>query len=113
MCAEDELRAINNELMHRIMVESSRHAPELFFSTPIHPGESATRADRPDCYMEEFEGVVHGGVHLWTGGFDGTGRDMGAAWTAAADPIFYAHHANVDRLWTVWRVGNSRLDRSH
>lgn len=27
---------------------------------------------------------------------------MGVLQTAARDPIFYAHHANIDRLWDVW-----------
>jgi polyphenol oxidase len=28
--------------------------------------------------------------------------DMGLLDTAAQDPIFFAHHANIDRLWNVW-----------
>jgi tyrosinase len=28
---------------------------------------------------------------------------MGSFNTAALDPIFWLHHANIDRLWTVWR----------
>lgn len=28
--------------------------------------------------------------------------DMGTFYSAARDPIFYPHHTNVDRLWTVW-----------
>jgi polyphenol oxidase len=27
---------------------------------------------------------------------------MGVLGTAAFDPVFYAHHANIDRLWQVW-----------
>ena len=28
---------------------------------------------------------------------------MGTFTSAARDPVFYAHHSNVDRLWDVWR----------
>ena len=38
----------------------------------------------------------HGYVHMSVGGANG---DMGNLETAAGDPIFYAHHSNVDRLW--------------
>jgi hypothetical protein len=40
---------------------------------------------------------VHGSVHVRTGG------DMTSVPTAAYDPIFYLHHANVDRLWAEWQ----------
>jgi tyrosinase len=31
--------------------------------------------------------------------------------TAAYDPIFFAHHCMIDRLWYLWQVrhGNSRI----
>ncbi|KAL6652004.1 hypothetical protein ACP70R_010929 [Stipagrostis hirtigluma subsp. patula] len=28
---------------------------------------------------------------------------MGNFYSAARDPIFFAHHGNIDRLWNVWR----------
>lgn len=28
--------------------------------------------------------------------------DMGVLATAAQDPIFFSHHANIDRLWDIW-----------
>ncbi|MCO5555015.1 hypothetical protein L7F22_008554 [Adiantum nelumboides] len=40
---------------------------------------------------------------------------MGTFSTAVRDPIFYAHHSNVDRLWDVWRLrlpSGSRQDHS-
>jgi polyphenol oxidase len=54
----------------------------------------------------------HGAVHLWCGDTTfpyrgpnppGTGAiDMGVLDTAAQDPVFFAHHSNIDRLWAVW-----------
>ncbi len=40
---------------------------------------------------------IHGGVHIWCGG------TMSDAAVSPADPIFWLHHANLDRLWWRWR----------
>lgn len=42
------------------------------------------------------EGTPHGSVHVDVGG------DMGAFNTAGRDPVFYAHHSNVDKIWSDW-----------
>lgn len=44
-----------------------------------------------------LESAPHNAVHRAIGGF------MGHPNTAALDPIFWLHHANIDRLWEVWR----------
>jgi polyphenol oxidase len=36
---------------------------------------------------------------MWTGSPDDPNPDMGNLSLAARDPIFYAHHCNIDRLW--------------
>ncbi len=56
----------------------------------------------------QLEGVPHGVVHSLVG--DDFGPDglpvrrgwMGNFGTAGLDPVFWLHHANVDRLWEVW-----------
>lgn len=48
-------------------------------------------------FNEQLE-QVHGGVHVWAGG---TMRDIA---NAAYDPVFWAHHAMVDRLWRLWQL---------
>lgn len=40
----------------------------------------------------------HDGVHGWVGG------DMGDVTVAAYDPVFFAHHCMIDRLWYLWQV---------
>ena len=50
------------------------------------------------------EGAPHGAVHVDVGG------DMGAFGTAGKDPIFYSHHANVDKVWSDWNKGSSTHD---
>ena len=42
------------------------------------------------------EGTPHGAVHVDVGG------DMGTFETAGFDPVFYAHHSNVDKVWSDW-----------
>jgi tyrosinase len=42
----------------------------------------------------------HDSIHGWVGGHMGI-----IAW-AAYDPIFWAHHAMVDRLWALWQLQN-------
>ena len=39
---------------------------------------------------------IHGSVHIWVGG------TMSDASVSPADPVFWLHHANLDRLWWAW-----------
>ena len=41
----------------------------------------------------------HGAIHMWAGTPDDPYADMGNLSLAARDPLFYAHHCNIDRLW--------------
>jgi tyrosinase len=41
---------------------------------------------------------IHNGIHVWVGG------TMGAVPTSAYDPIFWAHHTMIDRLWRLWQL---------
>jgi tyrosinase len=41
---------------------------------------------------------IHNGVHMWVGG------TMGDPSVAAYDPIFWAHHCMIDRLWYLWQL---------
>jgi len=51
----------------------------------------------------ELESTPHNYVHRRTG------RLMGDVNTAALDPIFWLHHANVDRLWADWDLNHPGL----
>ncbi len=52
----------------------------------------------------QLENTSHGLIHVWTSNpnFSPSRTDMGCLQTAARDPIFYAHHGNIDRLWAEW-----------
>jgi tyrosinase len=41
---------------------------------------------------------VHNAVHVWVGG------EMGDQRFAGWDPIFWAHHTMVDRVWALWQL---------
>jgi tyrosinase len=41
---------------------------------------------------------IHDGVHMWVGG------TMQSIATAAYDPLFWAHHCMIDRLWYLWQL---------
>jgi tyrosinase len=43
---------------------------------------------------------LHAQVHQWVGG------TMTGIASAAFDPIFWTHHAMVDRLWRIWQLAN-------
>jgi tyrosinase len=49
---------------------------------------------------------LHDNVHGWVGG------DMGVIGTAAFDPIFWSHHAMIDRLWWIWQARNGNANIS-
>jgi len=46
----------------------------------------------------ELETQLHNRVHGWVGG------SIGQINTAAYDPLFWAHHTMVDRLWSLWQT---------
>lgn len=41
---------------------------------------------------------LHGNIHVLTG----NGQNMGSVPWAAGDPVFWAHHCQIDRLWASW-----------
>ncbi len=50
--------------------------------------------------FEERLWEIHDTVHVWVGG------TMGNPDWAAYDPLFWAHHTMVDRVWRIWQHNN-------
>ncbi|HEX5853926.1 MAG TPA: tyrosinase family protein [Solirubrobacteraceae bacterium] len=48
-----------------------------------------------------LETQLHNLVHEWVGG------SMGEVNTAAYDPLFWAHHTMVDRIWSLWQSAHA------
>jgi hypothetical protein len=75
--------------------------------TDIDPFDAdATQAFDFDIFTpfsQTIEQQPHGTMHCGTG----TGcqaPDIGIVPVAGLDPVFYMHHANIDRLWQCWMV---------
>jgi tyrosinase len=85
--------------------EFGDNAPETTSRNPADPSQLPTRDEVESLlqltdfldFSNELQNV-HDGIHVWTGG------TMGLIALAAYDPIFYAHHTMVDRLWWLWQL---------
>jgi len=49
---------------------------------------------------------IHGGVHNAVGGPDPALGGQMAGPNSPADPLFWLHHANIDRIWAEWQDNN-------
>ncbi|XP_073279754.1 polyphenol oxidase I, chloroplastic-like [Primulina huaijiensis] len=94
----DPLQVVANNLtvMYTEMIRGNSNAYDFMGKpyregTPAEPGPGAP------------ERGSHTAVHVWVGVFPGGGEDMGNFYSAGRDPLFYCHHANVDRMWTLWQ----------
>lgn len=56
-------------------------------------------------FNEFLDSDPHGPVHVMIGNAD---RGMGTIAWAARDPIFWLHHANIDRIWASWNAAGRR-----
>ncbi len=52
-----------------------------------------------NTFAPALEGV-HNSGHVWVGG------SMGGILTAPTDPVFWMHHAEIDRIWAEWQAAN-------
>jgi tyrosinase len=55
----------------------------------------------------KLEETPHNAIHVLVGGETGI---MGNILTAAQDPIFWLHHANIDRIWSLWAATAGHSD---
>ncbi|CAK9146419.1 unnamed protein product [Ilex paraguariensis] len=103
----DLQKVINNlTIMYRQMITNST-TPLLFLGSPYSAG------DKPGPGAGSIETTPHIPVHMWVGDPNRRNReDMGNFYSAGRDTMFYCHHANVDRMWTLWRTlgGKHRTD---
>ncbi|CAD6340907.1 unnamed protein product [Miscanthus lutarioriparius] len=92
----------NLRVMYRQMVSLSP-TPSLFFGSAYRAGDEPNQGPGP------VENIPHGPVHIWCGDPNQPdGEDMGNFYSAGFDPLFYAHHANIDRMWSVWKGLDAR-----
>nr|AGC55012.1 polyphenoloxidase [Suaeda salsa] len=96
----DEQIKQNLTIMYKAMVANAK-TPEMFLGAPYRQG------DPPGTQPGSLEVQPHGTIHNWVGNPKPNTpfwEDMGNFYSAGRDPIFYAHHANVDRTWSIWKT---------
>lgn len=52
-----------------------------------------------NTFAPALEGI-HNSGHVWVGG------SMSGILTAPADPVFWMHHCEIDRIWAEWQAAN-------
>ncbi|KAF5198392.1 Polyphenol oxidase protein [Thalictrum thalictroides] len=101
---EDQIKA-NVAFMYHQMVSGAKKT-ELFMGCPYKTGENGF-CDGPGT----IELAPHNALHTWVGNAQNPEYEhLGAFYSAAKDPVFYAHHSNIDRLWDVWRGFSGNKD---
>ncbi|PNX77157.1 polyphenol oxidase [Trifolium pratense] len=98
--AEQQIQ-INLSVMHRQMITNSQTSRQ-FFGSPYRAGDEGGVDDKGPGSIEL---TPHTPIHIWTGDpKQPVGEDMGNFYSAGRDPLFYAHHGNVDRMWSIWKT---------
>ncbi|KAH6780800.1 hypothetical protein C2S52_012037 [Perilla frutescens var. hirtella] len=95
----DPLQLVSNNLtvMYTEMVRGNNTVFDFMgqpyrAGTPVSPGAGAS------------ERGSHTSIHIFAGDSTQPNREnMGNFYSAGRDPLFYCHHANVDRMWTLWQ----------
>ncbi|XP_022847765.1 polyphenol oxidase I, chloroplastic-like [Olea europaea var. sylvestris] len=95
----DDLQKVVNNLtiMYSEMVRSV-NTVEDFMGKPYLDGSTT------DPGPGSSERGSHATAHVFVGDpKQPSFEDMGNFYSAGRDPLFYCHHSNVDRMWTLWR----------
>lgn len=94
----DPNKIVNNNLtvMYNEMVRNGKKLKDFY-------GAKYVVGTKTDPGPGSVERGSHMSLHSWVGESTASGEDMGNFYSTGRDVIFYSHHANVDRLWTVWR----------
>ncbi|KAL8046760.1 hypothetical protein ABFX02_08G193900 [Erythranthe guttata] len=104
---KDPLQVVSNNLtvMYSEMVRANSNIYDFMGNpyregTLVNPGPGAS------------ERGSHVAIHVFVGDpREPSGEDLGNFYSAGRDPLFYCHHANVDRMWTLWQyfLPNNKL----
>ncbi|KAG6828514.1 hypothetical protein H0H92_007731 [Tricholoma furcatifolium] len=67
------------------------------------------RKETFETFRIELEGrpITHK-PKIHDSGHRAVGGDLGNTWSSPGDPLFYLHHANLDRLWWKWQSVNPK-----
>ncbi|KAL7087388.1 hypothetical protein ACP275_13G065900 [Erythranthe tilingii] len=98
--ATEDLQVVVNNLtvMYSEMIRSVNSTLD-FMGQPYKAGDAASPG------MGSSERGSHVAAHVWVGDpRNKYSEDMGNFYSAGRDVLFYCHHANVDRMWSIWRT---------
>ncbi|MCJ1399563.1 hypothetical protein MMC11_002765 [Xylographa trunciseda] len=85
------------DAVYRLFTEDWFKKYEAFATTHLYKLEK----DKDVTHYLSLEGI-HNMIHNWTGGVKLEGH-MSEVPVAAFDPIFWLHHANIDRFYAMWQ----------
>nr|XP_043629003.1 polyphenol oxidase I, chloroplastic-like [Erigeron canadensis] len=95
---EQDTVSNNLAIMYRQMVTNATD-PISFFGGEYRAGTE------PIDGGGSIEQIPHIPIHVWVGDPRETnGEDMGNLYSSGRDPLFYCHHCNVDRMWSLWKM---------
>ncbi|MDB5043147.1 MAG: hypothetical protein JWN27_3873 [Candidatus Eremiobacteraeota bacterium] len=85
----------------QVMLSAPNSGPANFYGAAPIAGNGRNR-------QGAGENKAHNLVHNWVGGGFNGPSDPGTGWmsdlsVAAKDPLFFAHHANIDKVWAWYR----------
>ncbi len=79
-----------------LIAQTSRDpSPAEFLPTPADLADVLGQTNY--AFFNDACESIHDGVHGWVGG------TMGNVGYAAFDPVFWAHHCMIDRMWWLWQ----------
>jgi hypothetical protein len=80
-----------------------------FFHEPGVPGLAGDHLGPDETQIGLLEQRPHNDIHLAVGGVvNSVNGAMAEITTAAFDPVFWVHHANIDRMWAQWMRGANK-----
>ena len=95
----------DSEISARVALAERAVSASTFFSDVGVTGFAGDFTDAGNPRAGLLEQTPHGDIHVVVGGVITGANENGAMSdipTAAFDPVFWVHHANIDRMWAAW-----------
>ena len=85
-------------------------AAQPYDSSPYNDNNFPTNAQAAASFRKSLEFFLHNGPHNWVGNQNSTAFLDMMAFASPNDPVFFLHHAQVDRMWSMWEDKYPNLD---